>query len=115
MGRQSTATMLAALCVLAVTAVHTIDEPIAVRMFSLMTGKGENVLHEGFDRRRLADSFDRLTLNFQALEKQFEFEFEPSFPIFKPGATIKIAGRVSEHNQPTLTQNSIQPLSTPPS
>ena len=71
---------------------------ITLRTFSLVTNTGENVLHANFDRRRLADrSIDRLALKFHALEKQFEFEFARSHPMFAPGATIKMTGSVSEH------------------
>ena len=42
------------------------DEPVAVRDFSFVTNIGESVLHENFDRRRLAVGFDQLTLAFHA-------------------------------------------------
>ena len=42
------------------------DEPIAVRKFSLVTKNGENVLHKDFDRRRLTDGLDHLSLAFRA-------------------------------------------------
>lgn len=71
---------------------------ITVREFSLETDKGENVLHPHFDRRRLVDfTVNRLALKFNALGDQFKFEFERSHPIFEPGLTIKMAGRVREH------------------
>mgnify|MGYP003335468931 CR=1 FL=1 len=43
-----------------------LDEPIAVRKFSLVTKNGENVLHKDFDRRRLTDGLDHLCLAFRA-------------------------------------------------
>ena len=43
-----------------------VDEPIAVRKFSLVTKNGENVLHKDFDRRRLTDGLDHLSLAFRA-------------------------------------------------
>ena len=68
---------------------------ITVRKFSLVTDIGENVLHADFDRRRLVKSIvRRIVLKFNAAEKQFEFEFERSYPIFAPGAAIKITGSV---------------------
>ena len=42
------------------------EEPVAVRKFSLVTESGENILHKDFDRRRLADGLDRLSLVFHA-------------------------------------------------
>jgi hypothetical protein len=65
-------------------------DQITVRKFSLVNGKGENVLHKHFDRRQLADRFDQLSLKFHAMEKQFEFKFERSDPIFAPGANIRM-------------------------
>ena len=79
-------------------AVALPDESITLRTFSLVTSKGENVLHSDFDRRRLTDNFGRLALKFNAFEKQYEFEFERSHPIFAPGATIKMTGHVRKHN-----------------
>ena len=73
------------------------NDSITVRKFSLVTNKGENVFHKDFDRRRLMDSFRELALKFHAVEKQFEFEFRRSYPIFAPGATIKMTGRVRTH------------------
>ena len=43
-----------------------LDEPIAVRKFSLVTKNGENVLHKDFDRRRLTEGLDHLSLAFRA-------------------------------------------------
>ena len=55
------------------------------------------MLHADFDRRRLADRLtDRLALKFHAVERQFKFGFQRSHPIFAPGTTIKMTGRVSE-------------------
>ena len=72
---------------------------ITVRNFSLVTDEGENVLQPNFDRRRLGDNVGtrRLTFKFNTLEKQFEFALSKSHPIFAPGATIRISGRVSLH------------------
>ena len=69
---------------------------ITVRNFSLVTDKGESVLRPDFDRRRLSDSLStrRLTLKFTVDQKRFEFEFQKSYPIFAPDATIKISGQV---------------------
>ena len=75
---------------------------ITVRNFSLVTDKGEDVFQTYFDRRRLRDSIiDRIALKFNAMEKNFEFEFEISHPIFAPGATIEMTGRVQvrEHKK----------------
>ena len=73
---------------------------IPVHNFSLVTDKGENVFQADFYRRRLAVGMvDRLALKFNAEEKQFEFELESSHPIFAPGATIKITGRVRAHKK----------------
>lgn len=49
-------------------ATITIDEAITVRDFLLVTEIGEKVLHEGFDRRRLASGFDKLALTFRAAD-----------------------------------------------
>ena len=46
-----------------------LDESISVHDFSLVTETGESVLREGFDRRRLADGFDRLALSFRAANR----------------------------------------------
>ena len=43
-----------------------LDEPSAVRKFSLVTKNGENVLHKDFDRQRLTDGLDHLSLAFRA-------------------------------------------------
>ena len=48
--------------------VAALDERISVRDFSLVTDKGENILHESFNRRRLADGSRRLTLTFRAAD-----------------------------------------------
>ena len=70
-------------------------DSITVRKFSLETDKGENVLHQHFDRRRLVDfTVNRLALQFNVSGHQFEFVFERSYPIFEPGRTIKMAGSV---------------------
>ena len=42
-----------------------LDEPIAMRNFSLVTKNGENILHKDFDRRRLTDGLDHLCLAFR--------------------------------------------------
>ena len=76
----------------------TPHESVTVSTFSLITDKGENVLRENFDRRRLTDSFDRLALKFHAFEKQFEFKLERSYPIFAPEATVKMTGSVRKIN-----------------
>lgn len=74
----------------------TFERSIALREFSLVTKRGENVLQLNFNRRRLRHSANnRLALAFDAFEQRFEFEFEPSYPIFAPGARIKITRRVS--------------------
>ena len=86
------------LCISAIARTRTPHESITVRTFSLITDKGENVLREDFDRRRLTDSFDRLALKFHAFEKQFEFKLERSYPIFAPEATIKMTGSVRKIN-----------------
>ena len=85
----------ALLCIVGITS--TPQDSISVRIFSLVTHNGENVLHEGFDRRQLGDKDDKLSLQFQAVDKQFEFDFHRSYPIFAPNATIKITGSVREH------------------
>ena len=73
---------------------------ITVRNFSLVTDKGEHVFEEDFYRRRLSNRIvDRLALKFNAVEKHFEFVFENSHPIFSPGATIEMTGRVREHKK----------------
>ena len=90
--------LIVALYVLGIAA-NPLDS-IIVRNFFLETDEGENVLHQHFDRRRLADSsVERLALKFNALGEQFNFEFERSHPIFEPGLTIKMAGRVREHTE----------------
>ena len=84
------------LVLLVVTMFASIPDFIKVRNFSLITEKGENVLQPGFDRRRLRDSIasQRLTLKFNALERNFVFHLQKSHPIFAPDATIKLSGRV---------------------
>ena len=73
-------------------------DSITIRKFSLVTDTGENVLHADFDRRRLAESIVHpLVFKFKYAGKQFEFEFERSYPIFAPGSTIKITGSVRKH------------------
>ena len=68
---------------------------ITVRDFSLVTDKGEDVFQAVSDRRQLQDSImDRIALTFNAMEKNFEFKLERSHPIFAPGATIEMTGRV---------------------
>ena len=58
-----------------------------------------------FARHLEADSsVERLALKFNALGEQFNFEFERSHPIFEPGLTIKMAGRVREHTEKTHVQ-----------
>ena len=86
--------IIAALWILAITS--TSPDSITVRTFSLVTSEGENVLHEDFDRRRLSNSFGRLALKFNAIGKQFKFEFRRTYPIFAPDASIKMTSRVSE-------------------
>ena len=77
------------LCVWTVSAATS--DSITLRAFSLETGSGERVLHANFDRRRLADrAIGRLNLKFRAVEKQFDFSFEQSHPIFAPTTTIKM-------------------------
>ena len=46
---------------------------IVVRKFSLLTGVGENVLHKDFDRRRLTEDFDHLSLDFNAENRDVSF------------------------------------------
>ena len=74
----------------------TSHDTIAVHYpaFKLVTRTGENVLHENFDRRRLADNFDGLALKVHASEIDFEIEFLRSYPIFAPDAIIQMTGRV---------------------
>ena len=43
-----------------------LDEPIAMRKFSLVTKNGGNVLCKDFGRRRLTDGLDHLCLAFRA-------------------------------------------------
>ena len=43
-----------------------LDKPISVHDFTLVANTGESVLREGFDRRRLADGFDRLAMSLRA-------------------------------------------------
>ena len=89
------------LCMWTVSAAT--PDSITLRTFSLVTDTGENVLHEKFDRRRLADrAIGRLNLKFRAVEKQFEFAFEHSHPIFAPNATIKITGRGNHYAQVSI-------------
>ena len=47
----------------------TLQESITVRKFSLVTTTGENALHKNFDRRRLADGLDSLSLSFHAANR----------------------------------------------
>ena len=86
----------AMLCTSSIASTRSPHESITVHTFSLITDKGENVLREEFDRRRLTDSFDQLSLKFKAFEKQFEFKLARSNPIFTPEATIKMTGNVRE-------------------
>ena len=73
---------------------------ITVRDFSLVTDKGEDVFQAVSDRRQLQDSImDRIALTFNAMEKNFEFKLERSHPIFAPGATIEMTGRVRKHKK----------------
>ena len=90
--------MLDFIVTLLVAALTGNPQSIIARNFSLVTDTGESVLHDQFDRRRLASGgvTDRLSMKFFAMNKLFEFQFEPSYPIFLPGATIKMTGRVSE-------------------
>ena len=76
----------------------TPPELITVQKFTLETNKGENVFHERFDQRWLANAFQYLALKFHAVNKQFEFEFHRS-SIFAPNAIIRKTGNVSEHSQ----------------
>ena len=79
-----------------------------MRNFSLTADNGESVLRPSFDRRRLDDSVatQRLTLKFNALDRHFAFQLRKSHPIFAPGATIKITGRVRLHQStPVLLQS----------
>ena len=71
----------------------TPPELITVHTFSLETRKGENILHEQFDRRRLADDFERLAFKFHAFEKNFEFDFQRRSS-FSPDAVVRTAGNV---------------------
>ena len=88
--------LVVALHVFGLTCIAKLPESITVRKFSLLTSKGENVFDNNFARRRLSDnSVDKLVFKFSALDEQFEFEFERRYPIFAPGATIKMTGRVS--------------------
>ena len=47
----------------------TLHESMTVRKFSLVTATGKNVLHQNFDRRRLADGLDSLSLSFHAANR----------------------------------------------
>ena len=83
----------------------TFERSIILREFSLVTKRGENVLHSNFNRRRLAcRSNNRLALTFDAFDQRFEFELERSYPIFAPGARIKMTGRVSARTQICLVE-----------
>ena len=87
--------LAAALYILGIA--HKPDESITVRSFTLLTSNGENVFHDDFDRRRLADNSDSsLALKFHAVEQQFEFKFQRSHSIFAPGSTVEITGNVRE-------------------
>ena len=68
-------------------------EFITLREFSLETLMGNNVFHKVFDRRRLSDDSERLTLKFDAGNKHFEFEFERS-SVFAPNAVVRTIGHV---------------------
>ena len=83
------------LCIL--TIANVLDESIRLRTFSLVNTKGQSVFHDDFDRRRLADTHDRLALKFRAKEKKFEFELQRSRSILAPAATIRMTGNVREH------------------
>ena len=74
-------------------------EPVKVHNFSLLNHKNENVLKPDFDRRRLSDSSATkiLTLQFNAEEMHFEFEFQRNYHIFAPDVTIKMSGHVRLH------------------
>lgn len=79
--------------------IANLPDSITVSKFSLVTAKGENVLHADFNRRRLGDnSVQRLFLKFNAVDKQFEFKFDHRHPIFAPGATIQMTGDVREYS-----------------
>ena len=84
------------LVLLFITISTSIPDFITVRNFSFVNENGESVLRLGFDRRRLKGSAvrQRLTLKFGALGKYFAYQLRKSPPIFAPGATIKITGRV---------------------
>ena len=89
-----------------VAAIHILGfianspDSITVRKFSLVTAKGESVLHTDFDRRRLRDNtVSKISLKFNAENEQFEFKFDRRYPIFAPGATIKMTGDVREYIQ----------------
>lgn len=62
---------------------------------------------------RLAE-LSNLVLTFDAFEQHFEFEFERSYPIFAPGASIKMAGRVSMYEALNTQICPIQQLSQLP-
>ena len=81
------------LCVLRLAATPL--DSVIVYEFSLETDKGENVLHQHFDRRRLADfTVNRLALKFNVSGEKFAFLFQRSHPIFEHGCAINMAGNV---------------------
>ena len=84
------------------------QEPITLREFSLATTNGDNVFHEEFDRRRLADASHRLALKFHAFEKQFEFEFVRN-SVFAPNGVVRMTGHVREHFQFVLSTDFFKP------
>ena len=82
-------------------------ELIKVKTFTLATTEGDNVFQEQFDRRRLADTLERLALKFDAVDKHFEFEFRRN-SVFAPDAIIRKTGRVR-----TNSDNQFTPLCMP--
>lgn len=77
-------------------------ELIKVKAFTLATTRGDNVFQEQFDRRRLADTFERLALKFDAVHKHFEFNFRRS-SVFASDAIIRRTGRVCVNNETFYT------------
>ena len=78
--------------------IAKLQHSITVRKFSLLTSKGENVLHKNFDEKRFVHTgIDRLIFKFNAMGKEFEIDFRRHHPIFALGATIKMTGDVREH------------------
>ena len=66
----STQTMILATVVYSLTITYApLNLRITLHTFSLPTSTSESVFHEVFDRRRLSDTSERLTLKFHTIKK----------------------------------------------